>query len=68
MDTLKILEFQGNTYTLNQCGKGNYETLFNWIERSQIGDYTVYFDKMIFKTEKGVIAAYSNDLENCWAI
>lgn len=68
MDTLKILEFQGNTYTLNQCGKENYETLFDWIERSQIGDYTAYFDKMIFKTEKGVIAAYSNDLRNYWEI
>lgn len=68
MSTVKTLDFQGNKYTINQCGKENYETLFEWGERSRTGDYTVYFDKVVFKTEKGVIAAYSNNLENYWEI
>jgi hypothetical protein len=64
LNIIKTLEFQGQIYTLNQCN----EELFNWIERSQIGDYTVYYDKVIFRTEKGVIAAYSNNLNNWWEI
>lgn len=39
MSTVKTLDFQGNKYTLNQCGKENYETLFEWVERSRTGDF-----------------------------
>ena len=38
------------------------------VERSQPGDYTVYFDKVVFKTARRVIAAYINNLENYWEI
>lgn len=68
MNTVKTLKFRGNTYTLNQCGKENFETLFDWVERSRPGDYTVYFDKVVFKTARRVIAAYINNLENYWEI
>ena len=59
-----IMEFQGTTYTLNQA-----ESLFEFIDSSKPGEYTVYYDKLVFHTERnGFIAAYKNNLLNYWDI
>jgi hypothetical protein len=35
---------------------------------SNVGEYTVYYDKIIFHTKEGFIAAYADNLENNWEI
>lgn len=58
------MEFQGQQYTLNQA-----ESLFKFINNSKPGEYTVYYDKLVFHTERnGFIAAYKNNLLNYWDI
>lgn len=61
------INFLGNIYTLNQCSDED-ETLYEWMSRSKIGEYTVYYDKLVFKTKDGVIAAYKDNLNNYWSI
>ena len=59
-----IMEFQGATYTLNQA-----DNLFEFINSSKPGEYTVYFDKLLIHTERnGFIVAYKNNLLNYWNI
>ena len=43
--------------------------LLQFIDKSKPGEYTRYYDKIIFHTERnGFIAAYANDLNNFWNI
>ena len=57
------MEFQGQQYALNQA-----ESLFEFIDSSKPGEYTAYYDKLVFHTENGFIAVYFDDLLNCWSI
>lgn len=58
------MEFQGQQYALNQA-----ESLFEFISNSKPGEYTAYYDKLVFHTERnGFIAAYKNNLLNYWNI
>ena len=57
-----VYRFKGEEYTLNQC-----ETdLFGWFEHSNDGEFTYYYDKIVFHTEDGFIAAYRDDISNNW--
>ena len=59
------MEFQGQQYTLNQAKND----LWQFIHESRPGEYTRYYDKIVFHTERnGFIAAYANDLNNYWNI
>ena len=59
-----IMEFQGQQFKLNQC-----TNLHGWLKDSKPGEYTVYYDKLVFHTERnGFIAAYKNNLLNYWDI
>lgn len=55
-------EFNGETYLLNQC-EGD---LLDWINNSMCGDFTNYYDKVLFNTEDGFVAAYRDDIRNNW--
>lgn len=57
------MNFKGNNYTLNQ-----FNELFDFIDNSKIGEYMGYYDKVVFHTEGGFIAAYRDDLNNYWSI
>lgn len=58
------MEFQEQRYTLNQT-----ESLFEFIDNSKPGEYTVYYDKLVFHTERnGFIATYRNNLLDYWNI
>lgn len=58
------MQFQGQYYVLNQV-EGE---LWHFIHGSKPGEYTHYYDKIIFNTGKGFVAAYANDLDNCWSV
>lgn len=62
---METVEFQGKLYTLSQV----QEDLFEFTDNSKPGEYTRYYDKIVFHTERnGFVAAYADDLSNCWAI
>ena len=53
--------FMGEEYwVLNQC-EGD---LFEWFNDAMCGDFTYYYDKIVFCTSDGFIAAYRNDITN----
>ena len=56
--------FNGNPYSINQC-EGD---IFEWYKNSSVGQYTNYYDKLIFHTREGIEAAYKDDLSNYWKI
>ncbi|RHH14405.1 hypothetical protein DW228_06285 [Bacteroides fragilis] len=70
MDKDCQIEFNGYLYVLNQCcGEAHEdEDLFEWCERSAVGEFTRYYDKTVFHTNSGFIAAHSDDLSNFWDI
>lgn len=52
------------TYHLNQC-----EDLLEWIRTSKAGEFTNYYDKVVFHHPEGkFIAAYRDDINNFWYI
>lgn len=51
--------FKGEDYTLNQCSD-----IFDWFGESQVGDFTYYYDRVVFHTSLGFYAAYINDTSN----
>lgn len=53
--------FNQKAYTLNQC-----EDLLEWLRDSYIGEFTIFYDKVLFNTEDGFIAAYRDDINNFW--
>lgn len=53
------MELDGKTYVLNQC-----EDIWKWFVESVIGEYTHYYSKVVFHTDKGFYSAYGNDLTN----
>lgn len=62
---MATVEFQGKLYTLNQV----QEDLFEFIDNSKPGEYTRYYNQIVFHTERnGFVAAYADDLNNCWTI
>jgi hypothetical protein len=55
--------FMGESYwMLNQCDGD----LVTWLHDSLEGDFTYYYDKIIFNTEDGFVAAYRDDINNNW--
>ena len=56
--------FNGNHYSLNQCDGD----IFEWFKNSSVGQYTNYYDKLVFHTREGAEAAYKDDLSNYWKI
>lgn len=61
---METIEFQGKLYTLNQV----QEDLFEFTDNSKPGEYTRYYGQIVFHTENGFVAAYADDLNNCWEI
>lgn len=62
---METVEFQGQLYTLNQV----QENLFEFIDNSKPGEYTRYYDQIVFHTERnGFVAAYADNLDNYWTI
>ena len=57
------MTFLGINYTLNQC-----EDFFKWLTSSKVGEFTLVYDKVVFNTTDGFVAAYTNDLDNYWRI
>lgn len=57
------MELNGKTYTLNQC-----EDIWKWFKESVIGEYTRYYNRVVFHTEDGFYAAYADDLSNGYFI
>lgn len=57
------MTFNGKTYTQKQC-----DDIFQFLDTSEIGEYMRYYDKIVFHTDAGFIAAYSDDLSNYWDI
>ena len=55
--------FQGEKFTLNQC-----EDIFKWFDESSDGEFTHYYDKVIFNHSLTFIAAYSDNLNNYFFI
>lgn len=55
-----VHDFKGKRYLLNQCDGD----VFEWFRNATIGDFTYYFDKLIFNTEDGFVAAYRDDINN----
>ena len=51
--------FGGDSYNLNQC-----EDIFDWARDSSVYDFTYYYDKVVFHTQNGIIAAYRDDINN----
>ena len=45
-----------------------FEIIFEWYKNSSVGQYTNYYDKLIFHTREGIEAAYKDDLSNYWKI
>ena len=51
-------------YVLNQT-----KSLFEFIDNSKPGEYMIYYDKLVFHTERnGFVTSYINDLNNYWNI
>lgn len=42
--------------------------VFNWLRRVPAWSYVRYYDKAVFKTDNGAIAAYWDNLDNNWNI
>jgi hypothetical protein len=55
------LNFKGVEYILNQC----QESLYEFTDHSKVGEFTHYFDRIVFHTGNGFVAAYADDLSNC---
>ena len=55
--------FQGMYFKLNK----SYD-LFDFCKLSTLGECVRYYDKYIFRSYKGVIAAYANDFNNWYYI
>jgi hypothetical protein len=53
------MELEGKNYALNQC-----EDIFKWFEDSVVGEFTRYYDRIVFHTEYGFYAAYADNLSN----
>jgi len=52
--------FNGEIYSLNQCSD-----IFDWFGESQVGDFTYYYDRVVFHASKGhYFAAYIDDITN----
>lgn len=54
--------FNDDPYCLSQC-EGD---LIEWLNDSMCGDFTYYYDKVVFATEDGFVAAYRDDISNNW--
>lgn len=55
--------FQGMYFKLNK----SYD-LFDFCKLSVLGECIRHYDKYIFCSDKGVIAAYANDFDNWYLI
>ena len=55
-----VYKFKGETYLLDQC-EGN---IFEWAEQTLVGDFTYYYDMVVFHTDEGFVAAYRDDITN----
>jgi hypothetical protein len=55
-----VYKFKGETYLLTQC-EGN---IFEWAEQTLEGDFTYYYDMVVFNTDEGLVAAYRDDITN----
>ena len=51
--------FKGEKYDLNQCSD-----IFEWFEESLVYEFTYYYDRIVFHTPLGIIAAYIEDTSN----
>lgn len=54
-----MIELNGLKYVLNQCCN-----IWEWFTSSKVGEYTRFYDKVVFHTYDGFYAAYYNNLNN----
>ena len=54
--------FQGEVYRLNQCE----DDLIDWTQTSVVGEFSYYYDKVVFNTSDGFVAAYRDNINNNW--
>ena len=68
------MKFEGKNYVLNQYRElredddNPLNPLFDWLQSSNVGEYTKHYRFVIFHAERGFIAAYSDSLDNNCAI
>ena len=53
------MELNGRTYVLNQC-----EDIWKWFKESIVGEFTRFYNRVVFHTEDGFYSAYADDLSN----
>lgn len=55
-----VYHFKGDTYKANQC-----EDIFKWFSESNEGDFTYYYDRVVFHSKgRKFYAAYRDDINN----
>ena len=52
-----------NSEIYNRC-----VDIFDILDNIKTGEYCIYYDKYLFKTDKGMIAAYRDNISNYWFI
>lgn len=60
------MNINGKEYTLNQLQGAT--DLFYWCDFAEVGEYTRYYNTLVYKNEDGVFACYANDHSNYWEI
>lgn len=58
--TMREININGRTYTLNQCT----DDLHDWCHTASVGEYTHYYNQIVFKNQQGVYACYTSNLSN----
>ena len=59
-----VYYFLGNEYTLKEIESD----LVDWCVDSRNGQFTYYYDKVVFNTKNGIYAAYRDNISNWWKI
>ena len=53
------MELNSKYYVLHQC-----DDIWKWFEESAVGEYTNYYNNVVFHTDNGFYAAYADNLSN----
>lgn len=61
-----INNIKGQEYKLNQLQSA--VDLLDWCNFAKIGEYTRFYNKLVYKNEDGIFACYAEDHDNFWRI
>lgn len=53
------MNFQGERFCLNQCSD-----IWEWFSKSKEGEFTYYYDRVVFHCSDGIYAGYREDINN----